>query len=80
MGLSGQAYGASCMCAFYNLVVQNSQVGFATESIRHFVNCVWNATEPLVGGVDGLRASEILVAAEKSAATGQPVRLVHSQV
>lgn len=56
------------------------QAGFAAESIRHFVDCIWEGSEPLVSGLDGLRAVEVLVAAERSAASGQPVRVERRQL
>ncbi len=45
------------------------------ESIRHFVDCVVEDAEPLVGVEDGLINTEVLVAAERSAETGKPVEL-----
>ena len=49
--------------------------GFAAESIRHFVDCVAFDREPLVGLRDGLEVTRVIVAAERSAATGAPVEL-----
>jgi predicted dehydrogenase len=61
-------------------IIQGRQVGFATESIRHFVDCLWQGKEPLVDGVDGLRATEILTAVEESAQTGQSVMVRRNEV
>jgi len=61
-------------------IIHGRQVGFATESIRHFLDCIWNGKEPLVGGIDGLRATEILVAAEESIASGLPVKVTRNLI
>lgn len=63
-----------------NPTVFGKVVGLATESIRHFVDCVWNDKTPLVGGIDGLRATEIIVAVEESAKTNRPVKVIHHDV
>ncbi len=42
---------------------------------RHFVDCVLNDKEPLVGIIDGKKAVEIVIAANKSVKTRKPVRL-----
>ena len=60
--------------------VHGRQVGFATESIRHFVDCLWEGREPMVSAIDGLRSTEILEAAVQSAECGQPVRVVRQQI
>jgi len=49
--------------------------GFAIESIRHFADCIIEGREPMVGLEDGLAVTRFLLAAERSAETGQPVRL-----
>lgn len=49
--------------------------GFATESIRHFVRCLIDGSEPLVSGMDGLRVTRVICAAIESARTGLPVGL-----
>lgn len=51
-------------------------MGFVTESIRHFVDCVREDREPLVSGEDGLRVTRIIVAMEESVRKGQPVEIV----
>jgi predicted dehydrogenase len=60
--------------------IHGCQRGFATESIHHFVDCIWNDKEPLVKGVDGLRATEVIVAAEKSTEINAPVKVIRHQV
>jgi predicted dehydrogenase len=54
-------------------VERGRQAGFAAASIRHFIDCVATRQPPLVSGLDGLRAVEVLLAAERSAALGTPV-------
>jgi predicted dehydrogenase len=56
-------------------VVQEQQVGYAAASIRHFVDCLWHDRQPLVGGLDGLRATEVILA-EQSARIYAPVLVV----
>lgn len=56
-----------------NPTVHGKIVGLATESIRHFIDCVYNDTQPFVTGIDGLRATEIILAVEESARTNKPV-------
>lgn len=56
-------------------VIHGRQVGFGAESIRYFADCLWEGRKPLVTGVDGLRATEILEAANKSADLGAPVQV-----
>lgn len=43
--------------------------------VREFIDAIREDREPSVTGEDGLRATEIVVAAYRSAETGQPVRL-----
>lgn len=43
--------------------------------LRAFVDAVREGHEPPIGGVDGLRAVEVIEAAYRSAQTGQPVRI-----
>ena len=47
--------------------------GFAVESIRHFIDCVLYDKTPLVGGRDGLAATQAILAAMKSTREGVPV-------
>lgn len=63
-----------------NPTVHGKIVGLATESIRHFVDCVWKDQTPLVSGIDGLRATEIILAVEESARINKPVKVEHHQV
>jgi predicted dehydrogenase len=45
------------------------------SEIEHFVTAVLSDKEPAVTGVDGMKAVEVVVAANQSIQTGQPVRL-----
>jgi len=45
------------------------------SEIEHFVQAVLNDDQPAVTGLDGMKAVEVVVAANKSIRTGQPVRL-----
>jgi len=55
--------------------IYGKAAGFGIESIRHFVDCVVNDKQPLVTGEDGLRATQVIRAMEKSANSGKPVQL-----
>jgi predicted dehydrogenase len=48
-------------------------VGGAVHSIEHFVDCVADGKRPAVTGEDGLRATQVLEAIEKSVAKRGPV-------
>ncbi|KKO54627.1 Gfo/Idh/MocA family protein [Paenibacillus sp. DMB20] len=43
--------------------------------IQHFIECIQRGTEPLVSVEDACRAVEIALACDRSAKTGQPVRM-----
>jgi myo-inositol 2-dehydrogenase/D-chiro-inositol 1-dehydrogenase/scyllo-inositol 2-dehydrogenase (NAD+) len=45
------------------------------EEDKHFANCILNNEEPKVSIEDGKKAIEIVIAANKSIKTGQPVKL-----
>ena len=47
--------------------VHGRQVGFAVESIYHFVECIRDGREPLTCGADGLLNTRLILAAEQSA-------------
>jgi predicted dehydrogenase len=64
---------ASYPDTFVAPTVHGKPLGFAVESIRYFVDCVLNDREPLVTGEDGLAATRVIQAMERSADTGQPV-------
>ncbi len=53
--------------------IHGRQMGFAVESIYHFVECIRDGKEPLAGGRDGLLNTRLILAAEESARTGSPV-------
>ncbi len=61
-------------------VIHQRVVGFGTESIRHFIDSVSRGAQPIVSGVDGLRVTEVILAAEQSAATDLPVKVVRHEV
>lgn len=63
-----------------NPTIHGKIVGLATESIKHFVECVYYDKKPLVTGEDGLRATEIILAVEESARTNQPVKVDRHEV
>ncbi len=52
--------------------VHGRQVGFAVESIYHFVECIRDGKKPLTSGEDGLLNTRLILAAEESARTGKP--------
>jgi len=45
------------------------------EGARHFVNCILTDSEPKVGIIDGKKAVEIVIAANKSIKSGKPIDL-----
>jgi len=61
-------------------IVQNHQIGFATESIRHFIESLWADKEPIVNSIDGLRVTEILEAIEKSAKINSLVNVTKNDI
>ena len=52
--------------------VHGRQVGFAVESIYHFVECIRDGKKPPTPGEDGLLNTRLILAAEESARTGKP--------
>ncbi|MBX7256683.1 MAG: Gfo/Idh/MocA family oxidoreductase [Candidatus Hydrogenedentes bacterium] len=56
-------------------VIHGRQQGFAAESIRHFVDCVYRDRVPMVTGKDGLEVTRVICAIEDSIRSGQPVDL-----
>lgn len=67
--------GPECPDTFISPVVQGRRVGFATESIRHFIDCVVRGEEPMVGFEDGREVTRIILAMEQSAREGRPIDL-----
>jgi predicted dehydrogenase len=65
----------SCPDTYGALEVHGRSVGFAVESIRHFVDCVLAGRQPIVGFEDGQAATRAILAMEESARTGLPVNL-----
>lgn len=61
--------------AFVMPTVHGKPVGFAVESIRHFVDCVLTDAELIATGEDGLAATKAVLALTESARTKKPVLL-----
>jgi predicted dehydrogenase len=55
--------------------MHNKLVGAARLEVEHFFDCILQDRSPLVTGEDGRRSLEVMLAAEKSIAEGQPVSL-----
>jgi predicted dehydrogenase len=56
--------------------IHGRYVGGAIHAIEHFVDCVADGKQPAVTGEDGLRATQVLVAIEKSVEKKGPVDVV----
>ncbi|HDZ19754.1 hypothetical protein LCGC14_0015990 [marine sediment metagenome] len=61
---------ASLPDMFITPQVHGRQVGFAVESIYHFVECVRDGKRPITSGEDGLLNTRLILAAERSADEG----------
>ena len=55
--------------------IRGHQTGFASESIRHFADCIIHNRKPFVTGEDGLAATRVICAMDESADKGKPVDL-----
>ena len=55
--------------------INGKPTGFCTASIEHFIDCLAHGTDPIVTGEDGLEATRVVQAMEKSARSNQPVNL-----
>ncbi|MBE0697699.1 MAG: Gfo/Idh/MocA family oxidoreductase [Anaerolineaceae bacterium] len=55
--------------------IYGKQMGFAVESMQHFVECIEQNKQPLASGADGLLNTRLILAAEESARTGMPVEI-----
>ncbi|HZK62027.1 MAG TPA: Gfo/Idh/MocA family oxidoreductase [Anaerovoracaceae bacterium] len=55
--------------------VFDKQMGFAVESMYHFIECIHDGKIPLTSGEDGLLNTIILNAAEESAEAGKTVQI-----
>ena len=55
--------------------IHGRQLGFAVESIYHFVECIRDGKKPLACGEDGLLNTRLILAAEESARKDEPVNL-----
>ena len=56
-------------------MVHGRYVGFAIESIRHWLDSVIQDKDPMITGEDGLAATRVVCAIHESAESGQPVEL-----
>ena len=61
---------ASLPDMFVTPEVHGRQVGFAVESIYHFVECIRDGRTPITSGEDGLLNTRLILAAEASADQG----------
>jgi predicted dehydrogenase len=65
--------------AFPDLIISpeiyGKQMGFAVESIHHFVDCIRGQAAPIASGIDGLLNTRLILKAEESARTGLPVEI-----
>jgi len=66
---------ASLPDMFITPEIHQRQLGFAVESIYHFVECIRDGKKPLTCGEDGLLNTRLILAAEESAGKGVPVEL-----
>jgi len=66
---------ASFADMFITPEIHGRQLGFAVESIYHFVECIRDGKKPLTSGEDGLLNTRLILAAEESADKGVPVKL-----
>ena len=55
--------------------VHGRPIGFVTEAIRHFVDCVLEDKQPMPSGEDGLAVVKILAAIVESAEKGSPITI-----
>lgn len=55
--------------------LHNKRIGAVKYEIEHFIECVIENKEPLITGKDGRASLEVMLAAEKSIATGQKIEL-----
>jgi predicted dehydrogenase len=55
--------------------LHNKMIGAAKFEVEHFIDCVINDKQPLVTGKDGRESLEVMLAAEKSIATGERIAL-----
>jgi predicted dehydrogenase len=56
-------------------MIHGRQMGFAVESIKHFIDCVVNDKTPMVTGEDGLMTTKIISAIRESSKKGSPIIL-----
>jgi predicted dehydrogenase len=55
--------------------MHGKMVGAAKQEMEHFFDCLLHDKQPLVGGEDGRRSLEVVLAAEKSIAEGRIISL-----
>lgn len=56
-------------------IIYGKSTGFAIESIKHFIDCVYEKKTPIVTGEDGLANTRIICAIYESVEKGEPVYL-----
>lgn len=56
-------------------VIYGKPMGFAVESIRHFIDCLVSGETPQAGPEDGLAVTRIICAVNKSTQAGEPVKV-----
>lgn len=59
--------------------VDGKPVGFAYESIRHFVDCLAWGRNPKAGLVDGVRVTDVILSIIESAKRREPVDVVYTR-
>lgn len=81
MGLRGQqlvafddAYGFRAAGIRHQPVVHGRVTGALAAEVEHFLACIRQGAKPIVGGPDARRAIALTDAAERSLATGRPVK------
>ena len=57
--------------------IHDRQLGFAVETMYHFVECIRDSTKPLTCGEDGLLNTRMILAAEKSADQGKSIDIAY---
>lgn len=58
-----------------NLVVHKKAIGFAVESIYHFIDCVVFDKEPLVGAEEGEKVTRVIAAIQESAKDSKVIKV-----
>ena len=56
-------------------ILYGRPMGFGVESIRHFIDCIVNDKQPLVGAKEGEIVTRVIVAIHESAKIGKVVKV-----